>query len=72
MAGTTEQLREEGAAAAQVMMKLQGERETLGADLQRAVGRVRSLEEELESSKMAVATLTRAASSHSLESVQFQ
>lgn len=72
MAGTTEQLREEGAAAAQVMMKLQGERETLVTDLQKAVGRVRSLEEELESAKMAVATLTRSASSHSLESVQLQ
>ncbi len=72
MAGTTEQLREEGEAAAQVMLKLQGERETLVSDLQKAVLRVRALEEELEGTKMTVATLTRSASSHSLESAQVE
>lgn len=72
MSGTTVQLREEGEAAAQIMLKLQEEREALVTDLQRAVLRVRSLEEELEGMKMTIATLNRSVSVRSFESGQLE
>ena len=70
IAGTMEQMRTEGEATTRALLEMERDRQLLAEDLQKANGRVRNLEDELEQTKMTVALQNR--SSASLNSDQLE